>query len=61
MGTERRWLDRDDVREHAACPKCGAAMGFNCVGVRGRPRTSNHEQRVRLAERRLGFERVREW
>ncbi len=46
MGTERRWSDRDEVREAVACPKCRAVPGWPCVGARGRIRVSNHQARV---------------
>lgn len=31
-----------------ACPECGAAVGHNCIGARGKTRTANHQARVDL-------------
>lgn len=38
---------RSRVRK-IACPACGAAIGERCRGVRGRPRETNHMERVEL-------------
>jgi len=40
------------VRSAAACPDCGAAVGYKC-GRSGGRRGSNHTARVRLARDRL--------
>jgi hypothetical protein len=47
---ERRWPDRDEVREATDCPRCGAKAGWNCIGVRGKARASNHVERVDAAQ-----------
>jgi len=41
-------LPRSTVRR-VACPRCGAAPDDPCVGVRGKPRESNHRERVLAA------------
>jgi len=46
-------LPRHEVRQFD-CPECGAVGGENCVGVRGKIRTSNHAKRVKVAFGMLG-------
>jgi hypothetical protein len=41
----QRQIQRERVRHLARCPKCGAARGQYCLGVRGR-RKANHLERV---------------
>lgn len=41
-------LPRSTVRQ-VACPLCGATAGEPCVGARGKPRESNHSERVLAA------------
>ncbi len=36
-----------------ACPVCGAKPEQRCVGARGRPRESNHKQRIEAARTAL--------
>lgn len=60
-GWTKRWLDRDTVTDEAECPKCGAQRGFECVRKRGGVRTSNHRERVELAQDRLGFTPTPYW
>lgn len=51
---------RDEVRELAACPACGAVNGDPCVGVRGKPRASNHRDRIyEYEEQMLAIQRWR--
>ena len=57
MGTEKLYPNRDEVRDAADCPRCGAEAGWNCVGVRGKTRESNHRERVEAAEMVWGRER----
>lgn len=54
MGTERKWSDRDEVREGYDCPRCGAEAGFHCRGTRGKLRVSNHAERVAEHEATCG-------
>ena len=50
-------LSRNQVRAATACPACGARVGEQCVGVRGKPREANHAERVQAAEMALGTTR----
>src|SRR4051794_33264126 len=46
-------LSRREVRT-VGCPACGAERTEPCRGVRDRPRTSNHRERVAEAKRWFG-------
>jgi hypothetical protein len=37
-----------------SCPSCGAGVGKSCVGARGKPRLSNHAERVQAYSERKG-------
>lgn len=37
---------RTDVRDGTSCPNCQAKRGAQCVGRGGKPRESNHQERV---------------
>lgn len=50
----RAWIQR-----HAACPRCGAQLGRPCVGVNGRERVRNHEERLQLAVPGLAARRAK--
>ena len=41
-------LSRTAARE-VDCPLCGVRASERCVGVRGRPRESNHRERIEAA------------
>lgn len=43
---------RTDVRDGTSCPNCQAKRGAQCVGRGGKPRESNHQERVDAFTRR---------
>ena len=46
-GDDRTLASRAQVRT-VACPSCGSLSGAVCIGARGKPRESNHRERVQL-------------
>lgn len=44
---------RTEVRDRTTCPSCNVKPGSQCVGRGGKPRESNHQERVDAYTRRV--------